>query len=948
VAKGGIMRQINIIWLSILILSCSVLGALDEREETYWDIPTIEGSGHISVEPFRIDNNLDIFNRATEWNWPGNGTAENPYIIEDYDINGEGYGYCIYIGNTTNYFILKDCSLHSASGHSNIPFYKDSGLMLHDVKNATIINNTVSDNNYGIYIYSSAVYISNCKIVENVYGLYDEGDALSQVINTFASGREMETATIINGGNHDDYSIRIPKMAIIKSASIEVEGIEIKNEAIIKDSFWQNSPAMYGDWLVWQDNRDGDREIYAYNLSVDSDYNGVPNYLETPRLESDPALVRITNNPNLQLTPDICGDIIVWSDFRNGVLDIYAYTFSNNTEWPVVVNPASQWMPDVDGDHIVWSDKRNGNYDIYLFNISTGETSRLSTSERKDFSPQIHNDKIVWYSYEGSPGRDEYSDICLFDIKEWKFIEVTNDDPIQYSPSIYEDNIVWHDNTYGNWEIFLYNITTSSKQRITREKEQSFAPHMYEDKMVYYFHDRVHDIWSVRMYDMNTSAQIDIESETNGDSNPVIYGNRIAWLNKTDAKNDIYVLDFSIAGNPHDVTVDLGCDGDREFERIGMLDCIERLNSSTLLNELESLLPGVGRGYLDIPINISFDKSGRVKLRSLNITYYLPSIIINTSLMNNTNSGAYCRGSTSRFINSTFNGNPIDVTVSSNGNPRLLNCTFSDSKLSFLSRESNLTVQNYLNVKVQNFSKEPINARVIVEDNGQLIFDDYLGVDGLVQLIVVTDASHNLSGKNNNDTYVTISLGSQEFYDNPRDVDMGISHWEVFESGILNINLSVGWNLISIPYKLSNHTIERVLDSISGSYDTVQVYNSSDVDSWKSYNVIRPINLNDLGELNRKLSFWIHITDNCTLRLSGGIDDTTAIQLYTGWNLVGYPTMTNNIPIINALSGTGADKVIGFDHGSPYLLKELSPNYLMRPGEGYWVHVPANIIWIVD
>ena len=31
-----------------------------------------------------------------------------------------------------------------------------------------------------------------------------------------------------------------------------------------------------------------------------------------------------------------------------------------------------------------------------------------------------------------------------------------------------------------------------------------------------------------------------------------------------------------------------------------------------------------------------------------------------------------------------------------------------------------------------------------------------------------------------------------------------------------------------------------------------------------------------------------------------------------------------------------------------YYLKELESEYIMKPGEGYWVHVVADTIWTID
>ena len=80
----------------------------------------------------------------------------------------------------------------------------------------------------------------------------------------------------------------------------------------------------------------------------------------------------------------------------------------------------------------------------------------------------------------------------------------------------------------------------------------------------------------------------------------------------------------------------------------------------------------------------------------------------------------------------------------------------------------------------------------------------------------------------------------------------------------------------------------------------------------------------------------------------GTVPGPTNISLKAGWNLVGYPTLNNSVMVQDAFWGTGADRIEKFDAANPYLISEISPTYIMQPGEGYWVHVPADSIWVVN
>ena len=171
--------------------------------------------------------------------------------------------------------------------------------------------------------------------------------------------------------------------------------------------------------------------------------------------------------------------------------------------------------------------------------------------------------------------------------------------------------------------------------------------------------------------------------------------------------------------------------------------------------------------------------------------------------------------------------------------------------------------------------------------------------------------------------------------------------WNFTVLSLYEIQLHEGWNLISVPHVQVDTSISEVLRDIDGKWDYIQWYDAGSGE-WKSYTTFWPESLNDLHDINNTMAFWINITEpNVNLTVRGHISTYTEIQLQAGWNLVGYSTQ-NTETVANSLWGTGADKVEAFDPAEPYRIKEVGPTYIMKPGEGYWVHVPANTVWVVD
>lgn len=136
-------------------------------------------------DPITINSNEDFHNQASEENWPGEGTEDDPYIIEGYEINGEENEHCLNISNTEIYFELRDNYFHSAD---------EMGISLYKVRNGLVAQNLVSDNYHydietrGIHLqYSSKNTLLNNTVTDNDHGIYLEESNDNVLFNNTAS-----------------------------------------------------------------------------------------------------------------------------------------------------------------------------------------------------------------------------------------------------------------------------------------------------------------------------------------------------------------------------------------------------------------------------------------------------------------------------------------------------------------------------------------------------------------------------------------------------------------------------------------------------------------------------------------------------------------------------------------------------------------------------------------
>lgn len=129
----------------------------------------------------------------------GNGTYENPYVIEGWEIDGSGSGFGIFIGNATDYFVIRNCYIYNANGNTG-EFTKNSGIFLYNSINGKIERNTVSNCGFGIYsVFSSnivinATMVSNCSDAGIMLYMCDTFSVLGCSLANNPSGISLDTS----------------------------------------------------------------------------------------------------------------------------------------------------------------------------------------------------------------------------------------------------------------------------------------------------------------------------------------------------------------------------------------------------------------------------------------------------------------------------------------------------------------------------------------------------------------------------------------------------------------------------------------------------------------------------------------------------------------------------------------------------------------------------------
>jgi len=106
----------------------------------------------------------------------------------------------------------------------------------------------------------------------------------------------------------------------------------------------QTEPAVWGDTVVFEQSAGGSNmDIFAADLSD----------------PADPVLMVVCDDSANQTAPNIWGHIVIWQDDRNGDWDIYGYNLVTKKEFRITDNEYDQTDPAISGDTVVWVDLRD-------------------------------------------------------------------------------------------------------------------------------------------------------------------------------------------------------------------------------------------------------------------------------------------------------------------------------------------------------------------------------------------------------------------------------------------------------------------------------------------------------------------------------------------------------------------------------------------------------------
>ena len=286
------------------------------------------------------------------------------------------------------------------------------------------------------------------------------------------------------------------EIAVIVVLGIGVYSLSVEGTSefpICTESHAQFFPAVYEDFVVWEDNRNGNWDIYGYNLTTCEEFQITDDSRDQkhPEIFKNTVIWKVEEEEYREylygynlLTQEefviarsgkinssaIYGDIVVWENMWRDKDPIRAFNLSTNQEIsvhtrnPFVLLTPSQHEPAIYGDIVIWKEGEDDN--IYGYNLSTGKRFAIATARARAYDkpgsvvpegsrkPAIYGDLVVWVDC-----RNGNEDIYGFKLSTKEEFQITTSQGRERSPALYSTTVVWEDNRNGNMDIYGCHLT---------------------------------------------------------------------------------------------------------------------------------------------------------------------------------------------------------------------------------------------------------------------------------------------------------------------------------------------------------------------------------------------------------------------------------------------------------------------------------------------------------
>ncbi len=293
-------------------------------------------------------------------------------------------------------------------------------------------------------------------------------------------------------------------------------GVETPVSTAVSDQF---DPAISGDLVVFTDYRNGNSDIYYVNLAT-----GV----ESPAVQA----------PGDQYLTDVSNGLIVYTDYTN--LQVHLFdTVSGATQ---VLSGSSTLAvdPAISQRLVVWTDERDGDPEIYARNLDTNEERRVSNSPLLDLHGAVSGKWIVWDRCTTAGD----CDVWAYDWTTATTRQLTNTPgDVEQNPDVSGDTVVYQASRGGETDVYSYDLLSGVETRLSRPGYQINA-NVSGDFVA--FDDGEGGTYHIKVWHLPTNSVFDVTSGASQQYLNDIDGNRIVYTDTRSGNADIYLFTFKL------------------------------------------------------------------------------------------------------------------------------------------------------------------------------------------------------------------------------------------------------------------------------------------------------------------------------------------------------------------------------------------------------------------
>jgi beta propeller repeat protein len=318
-------------------------------------------------------------------------------VVSCTDVDGDGYSSCSGCGDVEDFPGMGTEGKDSPQTARNVIVYQENNqIYSYDISlDAEILLSDPSIESFTPSVFSSL----------NNYNMAWAGkDGTDYFVVTYIGGVETEymvdTRPKLNVDMGQDYTVfqffsgmtSKNDIGVISHQSGDVESLTLMDNQLF--------PSIHGNNVVYQDDVDGDFDIYMA-VGIGDLFGG------------SPSIVKLYDELGNQVFPKISGNDVVFQTNENGNWDVYYYR--NGVVTSIAEESYDELYPDVNQGKIVWSDNAEGYWNIKMYDLQTEIYYDVTTGANNYLNPSISRDYIVWQTGVGGVGT-EIEGILITDV----------------------------------------------------------------------------------------------------------------------------------------------------------------------------------------------------------------------------------------------------------------------------------------------------------------------------------------------------------------------------------------------------------------------------------------------------------------------------------------------------------------------------------------------------